>query len=326
MFGRYFNGFLPRALTYRWDNNFQHANIASPADHLRAIDIKLCKIDMTVRIKQHTASVADSPQHAEVDIERRFGGVARLYGGQGLERLRAANVCVIGVGGVGSWAVEALARSAVGGITMIDMDIVAESNINRQLPALDSTLGRDKTAVLRERIQQINPGCRISIEDQFLSKQNISQLVTKKFDFVLDCIDDFRVKAALIHYCKQEKVNLVTLGGAGGQRDPSKIRLADLGKTQHDVLLARTRKLLRQDYRFPRNTERSFGIACIYSDEQPMYPDGAGGLSPQRPSQEHLEPGSNNALNCAGGLGSITHVTASFGLFAAAHVINQIVG
>lgn len=257
-------------------------------------------------------------------MSRRFGGIERLYGTTGLRRLQAATVCVVGVGGVGSWAVEALARSAVGSISMIDLDVVAESNINRQLPALESTLGRDKTAVLKERILQINSACTVEIVDDFLTRDNLSQLLSSRFDFVVDCIDDFRTKAALIHYCKRHKISLVTTGGAGGQRDPSKIQQCDLSRTQHDVLLAKTRKLLRQNLGFPKNLKKSFGVPCVYSDEQLVYPDGGGGLSSQRPPVHQNQGGVSNALNCAGGLGSVTHVTAAFGMQVAAYVINQL--
>ena len=224
------------------------------------------------------------------------------------------------------------------------MDIVAESNINRQLLATTDSLGRDKVAVMQDRIQQINPQCSVHVIDDFISRDNLAEHIQPHFDFVIDCIDDFRTKAALIHYCKRHKINILTVGGAGGQVDPGKVRHSDLSRTQHDVLLARTRKLLRQDYGFAKNLKRSFGVPCVYSDEQLVYPDGAGGLSAQRPSAEHTgderngdnENGNNengknpgmgaNALNCAGGIGSITHVTATFAQFACAHVLNQIGG
>lgn len=258
-----------------------------------------------------------------IDLTRRFGGVARCYGERGLQRLMKSHVCVIGIGGVGAWAVEALARSGVGEITMIDMDIVAESNINRQIHALSDTLGRDKIEVMRERIEQVNPQCRVHPIDEFLSRENLVELISNRHDFVIDCIDDFRLKAALISHAKRADIALITTGGAGGQIDPQKIRQSDLSRTQHDVLLAKTRKLLRQDYGFARNPKRSFSVPCIYSDEQLSYPDGDGGLSAQRP-KGGADGGQSNALNCAGGLGSLTHVTASFGLFAAAFVLNQI--
>jgi tRNA A37 threonylcarbamoyladenosine dehydratase len=231
---------------------------------------------------------------------------------------------VIGVGGVGSWAVEALVRSAIGTITMIDLDVVAPSNVNRQLPALESNFGRDKTAVLAQRCADINPDCQVHIVDDFITIDNLDDLLPNGLDYVIDGIDDFRTKAALIAHCRRNRINLVTTGGAGGQVDPGKIRRSDLSRTQHDVLLAKTRKLLRQSYSFPRNPKRSFGVPCIYSDEQLVYPDGSGGLSPSRPVRDASQGEASNALNCAGGLGSVTHVTASFGFAAVAVVLNDL--
>ena len=258
------------------------------------------------------------------NLGRRFSGIAALYGDVGLQCLSKAHVCVIGIGGVGSWAAESLARSAIGELTLIDMDIVSESNINRQLLALTDTIGRDKGLVMHERITQINPQCRVTVVDEFISSVNLAELISNEFDFVIECIDDFRTKAALIHYCRQQKIKIITIGGAGGQIDPSKIRQTDLSRTQHDVLLARTRKLLRQDYSFARNTKRSFGVPCVYSDEQLIYSDGAGGVSPQRPESNLNDGQTSSALNCAGGIGSITHVTASFAFAATAYVLQEL--
>ena len=257
-------------------------------------------------------------------LMRRFAGIANLYGAEGLAKLNNAHVCIIGVGGVGSWVVESLARSAVGEMTLIDMDVVSESNINRQLLAVTETIGKDKVAVLKERVHQINPDCKVTTHDEFISRDNLDLLLKSNMDFIIDCIDDFRLKAALIHYCKQKKYNVLTIGAAGGQTNPSKIRQTDLSVTQHDALLARTRKLLRQDYHFPRNPKRSFSIPCVYSDEQPVYPDGAGGLSQQRPINNDDEQ-TMSALSCAGGLGSITHVTGTFAFYASAYVLNRLV-
>jgi len=259
------------------------------------------------------------------EASRRFGGIARLYGEVGLRRLMQTHICVIGIGGVGSWVAESLARSAVGGITLIDMDIVSESNMNRQLVATTDSIGRDKGLVMRDRIFQINPECEVNVIDEFISRENLTELIRPEFDYVIDCIDDYRTKAALINYCRQQKIRIITTGGAGGQVDPSKIRQSDLSRTQHDVLLAKTRKLLRQDYAFARNPKRRFGVPCVYSDEQIVYPDGRGGLSAQRPPLDLKSGASNNALNCAGGIGSITHVTASFAFAATAYVLNELV-
>jgi len=256
---------------------------------------------------------------AETNTNRRFNGLYSLYGEQGLACLQAAHVVVIGVGGVGSWAVEALARNAVGSITMIDMDVVSESNINRQLPAITSTIGKDKTLVLKERIEQINPDCKVNIIDDFVTVENATDIVPINADYVLDCIDNFRVKAAIIAHCDRQKTPILTVGGAGGQLDPIRIQQTDLSRTQHDALFAKTRKLLRQDYGFPRNVKRTFGVPCVYSDEQAFYPDGAGGVTKQKPES------TGTGLSCASGVGSSMQVTASFGMIAVARIVKDIV-
>lgn len=255
----------------------------------------------------------------ELDFKRRFGGIARTYGEQALQRFQTAHVCVIGVGGVGSWAVEALARSAIGKLTLIDLDNVAESNINRQLPALTSTIGAPKIEVLKTRILDINPCCQVQLIEDFVEIDTISQLITAEMDYVLDCIDNFRVKTALIAYCKRHKIRVITLGGAGGQRDPSQIRLGDLARSQQDPLLARVRKQLRQDYNFSRNPKRRFEIPCVWSEEQMQFPTADGGMCAERPSDTAA-----GGLSCAGGLGSVMTVTASFALFAVSHVLGKL--
>lgn len=263
-------------------------------------------------------------QSNTVNLTRRFGGIARLYGDDGLTRLSKAHVCVIGIGGVGSWVAESIARSAIGAITLIDLDIVSESNINRQLVATSDNIGRDKVLVMKARIEQINPLCKVDAVDEFISRENLSQLLKPEFDYVIDCIDDFRTKAALINYCRSQKIKVLTVGGAGGQCDPLKIKQVDLSRAKQDVLLARTRKLLRQDYGFARNLKRSFGVPCVYSDEQLVYPDGDGGVGQQRPISDPESDNSSNALNCAGGMGSITHVTGAFAFVASGFVITQL--
>lgn len=255
----------------------------------------------------------------ELDFERRFGGIARTYGNQALRRFQAAHVCVIGVGGVGSWAVEALARSAIGQLTLIDLDNVAESNINRQLPALSSTIGAPKVEVLKARILDINPSCQVNLIEDFIELDTIAQLITKDMSYVIDCIDNFRVKAALIAYCKRQKIKVITLGGAGGQRDPSQIRLGDLARSQQDPLLARVRKQLRQEYDFSRNPKRRFEIPCVWSEEQMQFPSAEGEMCSERPTDSNA-----SGLSCAGGLGSVMTVTASFALFAVSHVLGKL--
>ena len=252
------------------------------------------------------------------DSERRFGGIRRLYGDTGLARFRAAHVCVIGIGGVGSWAAEALARSGIGHLTLIDMDHVAESNINRQLHALSDTLGQAKVRAMAERIRLINPDCRVDEIEEFISADNLPDLLDRGYDHVVDCIDGFRIKAAVIAWCRRNKLRLVTVGGAGGQTDPTRIRIADLSNTEHDALFSKTRKLLRTDYGFPRNLKRRFDVPCVYSDEQPLYPAEDGGVCHEKPHRPAA------GLNCAGGLGSAMTVTATFGLVAGSQVLKKL--
>lgn len=257
--------------------------------------------------------------HPEMDFERRFGGIRRLYGARALEIFRDAHVCVLGLGGVGSWAAEALARSAIGRLTLIDPDHVAESNINRQLPALDGTLGRAKVQVMAERMHGINPHCTVFGIEEFVTVENVATLVAPGLDFVVDCVDGFRIKAHLIAHCRRARIRIVTVGGAGGQTDPTRIRVVDLSRTEHDALFAKTRRLLRTDYGFPKNLKRRFDVPCVYSEENPVFPAADGCVSPARP--DHLTLG---GLTCAGGLGSAMPVTASFGLAAAAHVLKKL--
>lgn len=254
---------------------------------------------------------------AQTDSARRFGGIARLYGQAGLERFATAHLTVIGVGGVGSWAVEALARSGIGALTLIDLDHVAESNVNRQLPALTETLGKAKVSVLAERIYGINPTCQVTQIEEFVEPDNLQRLIAPAYDCVLDCIDSYRTKAALIAHCRRSRIPLITLGGAGGRIDPTRIRVADLSRTEQDPLLAKTRKLLRREYGFPANPKRRFEVPCVYSDEQAMFPDGAGGVCSTK--AQTLD----GSLNC-GGFGSAMPVTATFGLIAAAQVLKRL--
>lgn len=254
-----------------------------------------------------------------IDFERRFGGIRRLYGAQALETFRNAHVCVLGLGGVGSWAAEALARSAIGRLTLIDPDHVAESNINRQLPALEETLGRAKVQVMAERVHGINPHCTVYGVEEFVTVDNVRELVAPGLDFVVDCVDGFRIKAHLIAHCRRAKIRIVTVGGAGGQTDPTRIRVVDLSRTEHDALFAKTRRLLRTDYGFPKNLKRRFDVPCVYSEENPVFPAADGCVSPARPDHQSL-----GGLTCAGGLGSAMPVTASFGLAAAAFVLKKL--
>lgn len=253
----------------------------------------------------------------DVDFERRFGGLARLYGPQALQAFRAARVCVIGVGGVGSWAVEALARSAIGYITMIDLDNLAESNVNRQIHALTDTLGKAKVDALAERIAQINPFCKVTRIEEFIDADNVAALVPAgRYDYVIDAIDDARAKTALIVHCRSHQIPLLTIGSAGGQLDPTRIAVCDLSRTEQEPLLARVRKNLRIKHGFPRGSKNKFGIDAVYSTE-PL-------RLPQACDVEASGEGVTG-INCAG-YGSAVVVTASFGFVAAAHVLRKLAG
>lgn len=250
-----------------------------------------------------------------IDRERRFGALARLYGAPALERLRCAHVCVIGIGGVGSWVVEALARSAVGQLTLIDLDHVAESNINRQVHACAATLGQAKVIAMAERIAGINPECVVHQVEDFIDADNIAALIgSGRFDYVVDAIDNVKAKVALIVHCREHGVPLLTIGAAGGQADATRVRVADLAFTQHEPLLARVRKKLRAAHGFSRHIKTRFGIDAVYSDEPLVYPDASCAVP---------EAGGVTGLNCAG-FGSVVAVTGTFGFIAAGHVLRQL--
>lgn len=249
----------------------------------------------------------------------RFAGIGRLYGTVGLQRLQAAHVCVVGIGGVGSWAAEALARSGVGAITLIDMDDICITNSNRQLPAMTSTVGQLKVEAMAQRILDINPECRVQPLMDFVTVQNIETLITTQFDYVVDCIDSVKNKAALLAHCKRHKIRVVTTGAAGGQMDPAQIQVADLNKTNNDPLARKVRSILRRDYHFSRNPSRNYSIPCVFSTEQLSYPQPNGEVG-----QAKSFTGDSTRLDCASGFGAVTMVTATFGFVAAARVVKRI--
>ena len=255
------------------------------------------------------------PQGDDIDFARRFGGVQRLYGERALERFKTAHVCVIGVGGVGSWIVEALARSAVGELTLIDLDNVAESNINRQIQALTDTIGQPKIEALRDRIAQINPYCKVNLVEDFIEVDNIVQMIGgKNFDYVVDAIDSVKAKAALIAFCREQGIPLLTSGGAGGQLDPTKIEVRDLARTEQEPLLKKVRKVLRAQYGFSRGEKQKYHIDAVFSMEPLRYPE----LDAACEIESSI-----TGLNCAG-FGSSMVVTASFGMIAAAHILRKL--
>ena len=252
---------------------------------------------------------------SEVDFERRFGGIGRLYGEAALARFRAAHVCVIGVGGVGSWIVEALARSAIGQLTLIDLDNVAESNINRQIQALSDTVGQAKIGALAERIAQINPFCKVKLIEEFIDPGNLDQMIgAHQYDYVVDAIDNVKAKAALIAYCRDHQLPMVIIGSAGGKTDPTRIELRDLSKTEQEPLLKLVRKRLRNDYGFPRSLKTKFNVDAVFSMEPVRMPEG---------ESCELDGDGITGLNCAG-FGSSMVVTATFGMVAAGHLLRRL--
>ncbi len=256
----------------------------------------------------------------EFDFERRFGGISRLYGDVALARFQAAHVCVVGLGGVGSWVAEALVRSAIGQITLIDLDNVAESNINRQIQALSGTLGQAKVTALAERFMQINPSCRVNQVEDFVTPENCAELIgAPGFSYVVDAIDSVKAKTALLAYCKAQAIPVVTIGGAGGQIDPGRIEIRDLCRTEQEPLLSLVRKRLRQNYGFPRGTKNKFGIDAVFSMEPVMLPQ----LSCDSGAGSGSADAGITGLNCAG-FGSAMVVTASFGMQAAGLVLRKL--
>lgn len=251
---------------------------------------------------------------------QRFGGIARLYGNQGLERLAKAHVAVVGIGGVGSWAAEALARSGVGEISLFDLDDVCITNTNRQVQAMTGNVGRMKVEVLGERLRAINPACVVHEVADFVTRDTMAQYIHMELDAVIDCIDSVQAKAALIAWCKRRKLQIITTGGAGGQIDPTQIQVADLNKTFNDPLAAKVRSTLRRDYNFSRTPGRNYSVPCVFSTEQLRYPKPDGAVC-----QSKQFVGEGVKLDCAGGFGASMMVTASFGMTAASRIIDKLV-
>jgi len=243
----------------------------------------------------------------DADLERRFGGLRRLYGDAAYERIRAAHVAVVGVGGVGSWAAEALARSGVGAITLIDLDHVAESNVNRQVQALGSTLGMAKVAALGARIADIHPGCAVTTVEEFVDESNWPALLARRADAVIDACDSVRAKAAMAAWALETKTPLVVVGAAGGKRAAERVEVGDLAEVTHDPMLAALRQRLRKSHGAARAGR--MGIVCVFSREAVALPGG-----------DACDV--DGSLNCHG-YGSSVAVTATFGMVAAARALES---
>lgn len=256
-----------------------------------------------------------------VDIERRFGGVIRLYGDAGLKKLQQSHVVVIGIGGVGSWAVEALARNAVGQLTLIDLDNVAESNVNRQIHAHEGQFGLAKVTAMAQRVKQINPSAVVNEIEDFITPENLQEtmgLIKAPVDVVLDCTDAVKAKVALAAYCDQKRLSLYVSGSAGGRLDPTRMQTDDLAMVNGDKLLAKVRQQLRKYHGFPAAVNakkpKKLGVHCVYSNEVMIKPS----------TVCEVDDVGVTGLNCAG-YGSSVSVTAPFGFTLAQLALNEII-
>jgi tRNA A37 threonylcarbamoyladenosine dehydratase len=256
------------------------------------------------------------------DIDLRFGGIARLYGRAALERFLGARVAVIGIGGVGSWAVEALARSGIGKLVLVDLDEICVTNVNRQLHAMDGQIGRQKTAAMAERARAIHPACEATVFEGFFNERTAATILDGSLDGVIDAIDSLAHKALLAAECRRRGLPLVICGAAGGRRDATRLRVTDLARSGKDPLLHQLRRKLRESHGFPKTPVGSapplLGIDAVYSDEPPLFPQCDGTVSDERPDGVGLR------LACETGYGTATHVTASFGLVAAGRMLERL--
>ena len=270
----------------------------------------------------------------EADMERRFGGLSRLYGIAGAQNIRSAHVVVVGIGGVGSWAAEALARSGVAGLTLIDLDHIAESNINRQIHSLDDTLGQAKVQAMRDRIAHINPNCEVFCVEDFVDEGNwpdiagLNDLSSFSSLSVIDACDQVKAKTAMAAWALQQaakskssKVNFVSVGAAGGKRHAHKVEIDDLSLTTHDPLLAQVRYRLRKNNGAARIGK--IGVNCVFSREAVLSPDSPGPFGNDITASAKSALQSDNSLNCHG-YGSVVSVTATFGICAAGWLLNKI--
>lgn len=255
-------------------------------------------------------SVTSVAQGLEDSSERRFAGLQRLYGMEGAARIRSAHVAVVGIGGVGSWAAEALARSGVARLTLIDLDHVAESNINRQIHAITDTIGQAKVLAMQNRIAQIHPGCVVHCIEEFVEPGNWPALLTEPVDAVIDACDQVRAKVAMAAWARSSKVLHIAVGAAGGKRHAHKVDVDDLSQTTHDPLLAQLRYQMRKHHGAPREGKR-IGVACVFSREAVAPPDASCAVA------------GDGSLNCHG-YGSVVSVTATFGQCAAGWVLDKL--
>jgi tRNA A37 threonylcarbamoyladenosine dehydratase len=255
--------------------------------------------------------------HNESDFDARFGGIARLFGRKGLEKIRQSKILIIGVGGVGSWVAESFARTGIGAMTLVDLDDVCVTNINRQILATNQSIGQFKVDVMKARILDIHPHCEVDTKQCFFNPKNLEAIFDRSYDYVVDACDDFTNKALLIDHCRKNKIPLIVMGGAGGKVDPLQIRVTDMATSSNDRLLARLRKKLRQEFSFPLENEGDFGVLAVWSHERAVYPTPDGCLT-------YKPPGMAKNMDCEEGFGSASFVTGAFAFAATSAVLREL--
>jgi tRNA A37 threonylcarbamoyladenosine dehydratase len=257
-----------------------------------------------------------------VTVDPRFAGIVRLYGIDAFQRFQAATVLIAGIGGVGSWVAESLARTGIGHLVLVDADDLCVTNTNRQIHAIDGQFGRPKVLAMAERLRSIHSEIRVTTIPEFYSERNSREIFTPRPDAVVDAIDAIRAKCHLLATCREMAIPTVSSGAAGGRIDPTRIRIDDLARGGRDPLLAAVRRKLRTEHGFPSSPARGeavlYGIDAVFSDEPARYPTCDGGVSGERPADM------SGAIGCDAGYGSVTHVTAAFGFACAARILDRL--
>ncbi len=256
-----------------------------------------------------------------MDIDPRFDGIAKLYGDKEYETLVNSHVLVVGIGGVGTWICEALARSAVGNITVVDMDDICISNTNRQLVATDSTYGKMKVDIMKERILSINPKCNVHVIHDYFTEKTKDLILDRKYDYVVDCIDSIKNKCILVNECLKKEYPVITIGGGGGKNDATQIQISDLNNSKNDRLLTQMRNALKKYYGFHRDKRIPYGVACVYSPEVPSI--AIDHNSPACDTQDQKKQ-NNQKMNCTTGYGSATFITGTYAFLATGYIVNQL--
>jgi tRNA threonylcarbamoyladenosine dehydratase len=250
-------------------------------------------------------------------FEARFSGIGRLYGRDALNVFKKSKIMVVGLGGVGSWAAESLARSGIGSLTLVDLDDICVTNTNRQLLALTSSIGKFKVDVLADRLRDISPDLNIHKKQCFFNLQNLDKIFDQDYDFIIDACDDYTNKCHLIHHCRINQIPLVVVGGAGGKKDPLQIQISDMSVSSNDRLLARLRKKLRQEFDFPLENQGDFGCWAVWSRERAVYPTADGCVT-------YKPPGLAKNMDCEEGFGSVSFVTGAFAFAATSLVLKEL--